>query len=399
MKDLLHPISLTVALVGLAFLLRDLPARRRDIAWAALTAVYLLSALSFLFSISSMWRAIDDTLGTRNLAVPLAMSCVVALLACQQVVLSYWGSPADRARRMSRYWLGSGAAVISGLFVLFFLLTPAVQRPTDFTLYYAHDHIYATYLTLYISAYTFAEVYLTVACWRLASRSPRTAVRIGLRIVSVGAAITLGYSAVRIGNVIAAALGTSLAGWEDFAWICGDIGTILTLVGWLIPTLTAQVQRTAYWIGLRRAHRQLHPLWLAFYRAVPEIVLTPNDSTATGRPPTQGISFQVYRRLVEIRDGQTAVRPYLDHDVRKDSEQRHRAAGLSGDELHAAITADQIRAALTAHTHRTPPARSTDFADQNMESSHPIEDLTVLSAIARHFARHERPTAREDVIR
>ncbi|MFF5363765.1 DUF6545 domain-containing protein [Streptomyces scabiei] len=116
----------------------------------------------------------------------------------------------------------------------------------------------------------------------------------------------------------------------------------------------------------------------------------------------QGISFQVYRRVVEIRDGQTAVRPYLDRDVRKDSEQRHRAAGLSGDELHAAITADQIRAALTAltaHTHGTPPARSTDFADQNMESSHPIEDLTVLSAVARHFARHERRTAREDVTR
>ncbi|MFF9778454.1 MAB_1171c family putative transporter [Streptomyces sp. NPDC013978] len=398
MKDLLHPISLTVALVGLTFLLRDLPARRRDVAWAALTAVYLLSALSFLFSISSMWRAIDDSLGTRNLAVPLAQSCVVALLACQQVVLSYWGSPADRARRMSRKWLGSGLAVISGLFVLFFLLTPAVQRPTDFTLYYAHDNIYATYLTLYISAYTFAELYLALACWRLAGRSPRTAVRIGLRIVSIGAAVTLGYSAVRIGNVIAAALGISLAGWEDFAWICGDVGTILTLVGWLVPTITAQVQRTVYGIGLRRAHRQLHPLWLAFHRAVPEIVLTPNNSTAGDRPPSQGISFQVYRRVVEIRDGQTAIRPYLDHDVRTASEQRHRAAGLAGDELHAAISADQIRAALTALTQGTQPTRLTDFADQNMKSSHPIEDLTVLTAVARHYVRRER-SAPEDIIR
>ena len=41
----------------------------------------------------------------------------------------------------------------------------------------------------------------------------------------------------------------------------------------------------------------------------------------------------------------------------------------------------------------------TDFADQNMNSSHPIEDLTVLSAVARHFAGHERPTTREDVTR
>ncbi|WP_327743266.1 hypothetical protein OHO28_07785 [Streptomyces europaeiscabiei] len=397
MKDILHPISLTVALIGLACLLRDLPARRRDTAWAALTAVYLLSALSFLFSISSMWRAIDEALGTRNLAVPLAMSCVVALLAGQQIVLSHWSSPADWARRMSQYWLGSGAAVIAALFGLFFLLTPAVQRPTDFTLYYAHDHIYAAYLTVYISAYTLAEGYLSVASWRLADRSPRTAVRVGLRTVAVGAAVTLGYSAVRIGNVIAAALGTSLTGWEDFAWICGDLGTILTLVGWLIPTLTAQTRHATYQWELRRAHRQLHPLWLAFYRAVPEIVLTPNGSTADDRSHTRGISFQVYRRVVEIRDGQTAVRPYLDHHIRQASEQRHRATGLSGDDLHAAVTADQIGAALTAHSQGALPAQPTDFADQNIESWHPIEDLPALRAIARHFARHDQPTAPEAV--
>ncbi len=298
---------------------------------------------------------------------------------------------------MSRYWLGSGAAVITALFVLFFLLTPAVQRPTDFTLYYAHDHIYAAYLTVYISAYTLAEVYLSVASWRLASRSPRTAVRVGLRTVAVGAAVTLGYSAVRIGNVTAAALGTSLTGWEDFAWICGDLGTILTLVGWLIPTLTAQTRHATYQWDLRRAHRQLHPLWLVFYRAVPEIALTPNDSTADDRSHTRGIPFQVYRRVVEIRDGQTAVRPYLDHHIRQASEERHRAAGLTGDELHAAVTADQIRAALTAHTEGTLPAQPTDFADQNIESWHPIEDLPALRAIARHFARHDQPTAPEAV--
>ncbi|MCL6738928.1 MAB_1171c family putative transporter [Streptomyces neyagawaensis] len=397
MKDILHPISLTVALIGLACLLRDLPARRRDTAWAALVAVYLLSALSFLFSISSMWRAIDEALGARNLAVPLAMSCVVALLAGQQIVLSYWSSPADRARRMSWYWLGAGAVVVAALFVLFFLLTPAVQRPTDFTLYYAHDHVYAAYLTVYISAYTLAEGYLSVASWRLAGRSPRAAVRVGLRTVAVGAAVTLGYSAVRIGNVIAAAMGTSLTGWEDFAWISGDLGTILTLVGWLIPTLTAQARNTSYRWGLRRAHRQLHPLWLAFYHVVPEIALTPSGSMADDRSLIQGIPFKVYRRVVEIRDGQTAVRPYLDHDTRQASEQRHRAAGLSGDELHAAVTADQIRAALAAHTQGTPPARPTDFADQNMESRHPIEDLDALRAIARHFARHDHPELPETV--
>lgn len=97
MKDLLHPISLVVATLGFLCLLRDVPTRRRDPASTALAAVFLLSGLSFLFSITPMWNYLDRVLGTVNLSVPLAQGCVVALLACQQVVLTYWGSPPDVA--------------------------------------------------------------------------------------------------------------------------------------------------------------------------------------------------------------------------------------------------------------------------------------------------------------
>lgn len=86
-------------------LLRDVPTRRRDPASTALAAVFLLSGLSFLFSITPMWNYLDRMLGTVNISVPLAQGCVVALLACQQVVLTYWGSPPEVARRRSRWWL------------------------------------------------------------------------------------------------------------------------------------------------------------------------------------------------------------------------------------------------------------------------------------------------------
>jgi hypothetical protein len=47
-------------------------------------------------------------------------------------------------------------------------------------------------------------------------------------------------SAVRIGNVVAGAFDTSLAGWEQhFARICGDVGAMLTFLGWLVPTIPA----------------------------------------------------------------------------------------------------------------------------------------------------------------
>ncbi|MEE1798158.1 hypothetical protein PUR57_05620 [Streptomyces sp. JV176] len=389
MKDLLHPVSLAVATLGFLCLLRDIPTRRRDPASVALAAVFLLSGLSFLFSITPMWQYLDRVLGTVNLSVPLAQGCVVALLACQQVVLTYWGSPPETARRRARLWLGIGTAVVAGLLVLFVLLTPSAPRPIDFTLYYAHDGWYAAYLTLYITAYTLGELFLTRACWRLARRSTRASVRFGLRVVALGATITLGYSAVRIGNVIAGAFDTSLARWENFAWICGDVGAMLTLIGWLVPTVSDQVQRIRYRIKQHRSYRGLSSLWLALYSEAPEIALPIDRVDPAQRRRFRSIAIKLYRRTVEVRDGRFAIRQYLDAKVRESSEAHHRARGLHGEDLDAAVTGDQILAGIAARAQGIQPGPDllTDFADAHRQTSRPMDDIEALLAVARHLPR------------
>ncbi|MFD9187204.1 MAB_1171c family putative transporter [Streptomyces phaeochromogenes] len=394
MKDLLHPISLVIAALGFLCLLRDVPARRSDPASTALTAVFLLSGLSFLFSITPMWEYLDRVLGTVNLSVPLAQGCVVALLASQQVVLTYWGSPPDAARRRARAWLGAGLAVIAGLLVLFALLTPSAPRPTDFTLYYAHDNMYAAYLTLYVTAYTIGELFLARACWRLARRSTRTSVRVGLRVVALGATITLGYSAVRIGNVVAGAFDASLAQWESFAWICGDVGAILTLIGWLVPTISDQAQNVQYRIKQHRNYHVLRPLWLLFHSEAPEIALPINRADPAQRRRFRGIAIKLYRRTVEIHDGRFVIRPYLDAGVRERSETHHRATGLHGEALTAAVTADQILAGIAARGGGDRPAADqvTGFADADRHTSRPVDDIDALLAVARHLPRQRLRT-------
>ncbi|GAX56716.1 MAB_1171c family putative transporter [Streptomyces olivochromogenes] len=387
MKDLLHPISLVVAALGFLCLLRDVPARRRDPASTALAAVFLLSGLSFLFSITPMWQYLDRVLGTVNVSVPLAMGCVVALIACQQVVLTYWGSPPEVARRRARAWLSVGLGVIAGLLVLFALLTPSAPRPIDFTLYYAHDNLYAAYLTLYVTAYTLGELFLVRACWRLARRSSRASVRIGLRVVALGATITLGYSAVRIGDVIAGAFDRSLAQWESFAWTCGDVGAMLTLIGWLVPTVSDQAGNVQHRIKQHRSYRGLCPLWLAFYSEVPEIALPIDRADPAQRRRFRSIGIKLYRRVVEIRDGRFVIRPYLDTRVRESSEAHHRAEGLHGEELNAAVTADQILAGIAARAagERPDPDQLTDFADADRQTSGPLDEIAALLAVARHL--------------
>ncbi|WP_329439296.1 MAB_1171c family putative transporter [Streptomyces canus] len=371
MKDLLHPISLAVATLGFLCLLRDVPTRRRDPASTALAAVFMLSGLSFLFSITPMWNYLDRVLGTVNLSVPLAQGCVVALLACQQVVLTYWGSPPEVARRRSRRWIGAGFAVIAGLLVLFAL---------DW---------YAAYLTLYVTAYTIGELFLARACWRLARRSTRGSVRVGLRIVALGATVTLGYSAVRIGNVIAGAFDTSLADWEGFAWTCGDVGAMLTLIGWLVPTISDQAQSVRYRIKQYRSYYGLRPLWLAFYSEAPEIELPIDRVDPAQRRRFRRISIRLYRRAVEIRDGRFVIRQYLDASVREASEARHRARRLHGKDLSAAVTADQILAGIAARAAgtRPEPDQLTEFADSGRQTSRPMDDIDALLDVARHLPR------------
>ncbi|MFJ4007375.1 MAB_1171c family putative transporter [Streptomyces sp. NPDC090023] len=389
MKDLLHPISLVVATLGFLCLLRDVPTRRRDAASTALAAVFLLSGLSFLFSITSMWNYLDRALGTVNISVPLAQGCVVTLLACQQVVLTSWGSPPEAASRRSRRWLGAGFSVIAGLLVLFALLTPSAPHPIDFTLYYAHDDWYAAYLTLYVTAYTVGELLLARACWRLARRSARGSVRVGLRIVALGATVTLGYSAVRIGNVIAGAFNTSLADWESFAWACGDIGAMLTLIGWLVPTISDQAQNIRYRIKQYRSYHGLHPLWQAVYSEAPEIQLPIHRVAPEQRRRFRRISIRLYRRAIEIRDGRFVIRPYLDAAVRDASTAHHRARGLRGHELLAAVTADQILAGIAARAEgtRPEPDQLTEFADSERHTSWPMDDIDALRDVARHLTK------------
>jgi hypothetical protein len=60
------------------------------------------------------------------------------------------------------------------------------------------------------------------------------------------------------------------------------------------------------------------------------------------------LNYRLYRRVIEIRDGLLALRSYRDPEVRVQARRCGEAAGLTGDELRAAVAAAQLKAALTA---------------------------------------------------
>ncbi|MFM9452321.1 MAB_1171c family putative transporter [Streptomyces europaeiscabiei] len=386
MKDILHPLCLVISGTGFLFLLRDLSKSRREPALVALAFTYGFSALSYAISLTWVWIRIDGLFGVTNIAVPLAQSCVILVLALQAAVLAHWSRPPTVARRSSRNLLLAAAAIIATMAVLFTLLTPASQRPTDFSLYYAHDPFFQAYLTLYIAAYTVAEVYLALSCWRYARTAADKSIAVGLRLVAVGAVITLGYSAIRIGAVLGAIFGFSVKGLEPYAWLCGDIGATLTQIGYFLPTLVSRTAVARGWTRAHLAYWRLRHLWAALDQADPGITL--RRPAPQGKTILQGRSaqFLLLRRRVEIRQGQKMLRRYLDPAVRVDSVTRHEAEGLAGADLAAAVTADQIHGALIRFHAKDPVDAPTEYADVTLPLDTTEDELLHLERVASFFA-------------
>ncbi|MFI9568866.1 MAB_1171c family putative transporter [Streptomyces rishiriensis] len=390
MKDILHPLCLAIASVGFLVLLRDLKRDRRDRdrALVALAASYLASALSHAVSMTWVWVRVDSFFGVPNIVVPLAQSFVILVLVLQSSVLAYWSKTPKEARRRSRHLLITGAAVIVGMTVLFALLTPATQRPLGFANYYAHDPAYQAYALLYFGTYTVAEIYLARACWKYARKVNDPWISRGLRLVTAGALITLGYSGIRIAAVVGAGAGAgtgfSVDDLNDFAWACGDIGAALTQVGYFIPIVATRTAAALAWHLEHCRYRHLEDLWQAMADAEPSIVLERPVNTAQARRERRSVAFDLYRRTVEIRDAQIELGPYLDPAIREEAERRRHAWWRSSAQFAAAVTADQIHAALVQKQHGTID-EPTSYADADLNTFTTSKDLRHLVRVAAYF--------------
>ncbi|MFE3326590.1 MAB_1171c family putative transporter [Streptomyces sp. NPDC059176] len=392
MKDILHPLCLAIAGTGFLVLVRDLGKQRRDPALVALAFTYGFSALSYAVSLTWVWVRIDGLFGVPNIVVPIAQSFVIFVLALQATVLAHWSKPSAEARRRSRLLLVAAFAVIAAMALLFAALTPATTRPTDFSLYYAHDPVFQAYVLLYFGTYSVAEGYLALSCWTYARRATNRSIAASLRLVTVGAVITLVYSGIRIAGIVGAEAGFSVSSLNDFAWACGDIGATLTQIGYLIPTVARRAGSVRGWAASHVRYRRLEPLWSALDQADPGITL--RRPARQGQDVMRGRSahFPLLRRRVEIRQGQKLMRRYLEPAVRAQAETRRAADGLAGPELAAAVTADQIRAALVRHAAGEPVDAPAEYADAGLSLVTTEDELLHLQRVASYF----RPPASEN---
>jgi hypothetical protein len=242
--------------------------------------------------------------------------------------------------RWHTWWIGGMFAVMCVLFALTPNLFP--QSPWVFE-----------YVVAYVVAQTPAFVNVIRLGLRYARAADTAVLRVALGMVAVGAAFGLLYL---VNKAVLAA-----SPRFEFAYPLGRTvvvskllptsADLLVLAGAVLPALVS-------WVGRYRQYRRLGPLWRDLYRADPAIALDP--PAVPDLLTLRNLRLRLYRRVIEIRDGLLALRPYRDPAVAAMARDRATEAGLAGQDREAAIEAATIAAALRAKAAGPPPAETAD---------------------------------------
>jgi hypothetical protein len=253
---------------------------------------------------------------------------VVAAGAVREVVRSIALSPAQAATHRARRVLTTVGAV-GALSVMFTRAPVHEERLPGLTTAAVGDPVLLFYWMVYLVALASALVGIARVAFTAVRTYPASRVRTGMVWMGAGSVLGLAYCAHKAIYLAAATSGIAVPDADTMDSVQSALLTLTALalvIGLLWPTVTG-------WPVLRhviafRAYRKLHPLWQVYVEAEPDIAF---DNT--GKARLRDIEFRLYRRIIEIRDGMLAVRPYASARLREIAMREAKRAGHKNPDL------------------------------------------------------------------
>jgi hypothetical protein len=250
------------------------------------------------------------------------------------------------------------------------------------------------------------DMYMAFAAYdiaRLAIRftrlGDRPLLRLGLLMVSAGAAVGGVYAAVQLVFVVLTLIlhRNLLAIETQVAHPLVILAALLASIGSTLPSWgrRLRMQRPADWLSLYVSYLTLYPLWRSLYEAAPQIALHPGPRWADRLPPGN-VRYRLTRRVIEIRDGLLLLRPYRSPDAADEARALARGHGLKGLELSATVEAAEIAMALRARRAAAAPATATTGFSESAPRLGPAPRIAdEISWLARvTYAFHRSPVVR-----
>lgn len=320
----------------------------KGLAWFAVTAIVFIPAIQQLLGDVTSVPTIGEPLARSALALatyyPLAMAAHVAAAERE---------PATWALAVRRWVLGLAVLVLW----VAWLVAP-ITAPTDhFTTTYGHLPAVRVYLLTFLAYLGYVVAVIWRECLRYRRRASDPTLHLSLTLIAAGCLLGLGYVAIKSGYLLAFMTGYSPPAIIDHGIARGSacLGGIVLGVGVAWPAMVDGRQQLRRWIQERRHLIALDPLWRELCAAVPDVALLQPRRPLIERWDPRSIRFRLMRRVVEIRDVQIELRPYLDADVRDQATAALRHDGLPTQDLDATVEAVVLRNTLTAmHTGRRP---------------------------------------------
>lgn len=164
------------------------------------------------------------------------------------------------------------------------------------------------YLTFFVHlVFALSDVARSAYRW---SSSCRGAVRYGLRLITVGSLLGVLYSMTKAVTITTDVTGASLPG--EVSTVLGRsvalAGLTLVAVGSVLPSIHALATASERRWRSYRAYGTLYPLWADLVAWVPGIALERPVPRWRDRLRIRDLDLRLYRRIIELRDGELAVR-------------------------------------------------------------------------------------------
>lgn len=194
---------------------------------------------------------------------------------------------------------------------------------------------------------------------RQSRRTPPGSLRTGLALATLATAIATVWTLWALDDVAENVTRGRQGLDEDLmSTTLGMVTAVFAAAGATATLWGERIAAPLRWLRARRTHQRLAPLWSALYAELPEIALDPG--AAGRRPGLRRADFALYRRVIEIRDGNLALRPYQRPEAVDWAMEALSRSALTGPDRQAVFEAAIIAAALEGKRAGTPPTGTPD---------------------------------------
>ncbi|WLQ37214.1 hypothetical protein P8A18_28920 [Streptomyces castrisilvae] len=367
------------------------PALRKNAQRAALVALctyFFFNGLSYWVDLEIFRGPLIEFFDYPNITIIIVQVSVIVLTAAQQISVVHLTLPPEQAKRVARRQVTGFAVALAVLIALFVAVLPGKVASAQETVYLnIQDADYALYMSYYLAICAVGRYQSVVFAARYARAIQEFWLRLGMRLVAGGSALILVYCAVRYWQILAVHTPfVSTGPWKFLFWLIADTGTLLQVLGWTIPSWGPRLSPA--WLRNYRAYRGLAPLWHAVTQAAPEVTLEPTRHRLLDWIPPRDLEFRLYRRVIEIRDGQLLLSGLADPIAVHRLEQARRSEHEAMFEAAVLRSAVAGAAGRTAHDGSQSSRRTSDIS-----LPQEIHQLTRVSRAYRLLGSAQRPRA------